>query len=1063
MRPIKLMISAFGPYAETMPEIDFTQFEERGLFLISGDTGAGKTTIFDAICFALYGTTSGTYRDTKNLRSEYAADGVESYVDFYFTHQGKNYHVWRQPGYERRKLRGTGTVSVKEKAVLYEEGKVPIEGLNNVNAAVIRLLNIDEKQFKQISMIAQGEFWNLLNAKTDERTEILRTIFQTNGYKNIEFRLKDRMDESFRAKMDAQNSIVQYFGDVVTDEDDELAPQLEELQRRSSGAGSAWNLAEMLDMIDVILEADWEKLQARSDELEERSEKLDRLKAELATAQANNSAIDKAVSLQKEKKELEDRKPEMDALSQLLDRQRDARRSVLPLYVNWSAKASERKDTEQKIRGSEGQLQIAKESADLAQTALKAAQDQKETAEDLKKKADKISEEEPAYQRRDVLTAELVKLRSNAEILIENGAKIEKAEKELDGRIKSLKESVETLSDRPQKQAEATALKDKLQELRERMLTILKDQVPLLVSRQREYAEKRDIFTKARDQYDEAAGRFESAERILEDCRAGILASGLQEGVKCPVCGSLHHPEPAVLPERSVTEEEVKNLKAEADKLREKKNTAMAETESARAAFEEAGKWLKASAAQCLRSPILKKADRGWEELKIKELMGELARAKQEADAEYELLKKQLEKLDTECLKLKKDRELLDKAQGEETDRLKALRDRYQLQKQQNEKDTVEKETALGAIGELPFKDWESARLSRDEALKKAEDILKKIDEAQENKETADKKVAALKATILTLRENLALQSQEEEKRRGALDRGLTEFGFASDEEMKLYAVPEKEIAASEKTISDYQQKTETNKVRLAEAEKEAEGRERIDVKALGEAAEEQNKLVESSRKSVTEVRYRIRTNEEKRDNITAQREKYEKACHQNTIHTRLYNLVKGQTGNGKITLEQYIQASGFDGIIAAANRRLKPMSDGQYELFRQEDSLGKRSNTFLNLEVLDNYTGHRRPVGNLSGGESFKASLSLALGLSDTVSSNLGGIQMDALFVDEGFGTLDRKSIENAMDILVNLSGANKLVGIISHREELMENIPQQIRVTKTKNGSRIEIETGA
>ena len=489
----------------------------------------------------------------------------------------------------------------------------------------------------------------------------------------------------------------------------------------------------------------------------------------------------------------------------------------------------------------------------------------------------------------------------------------------------------------------------------------------------------------------------------------------------------------------------------------------MAETESARAAFEEAGKWLKVSAVQCLRSPILKKEDRGWEDLKIKELMGELAGAKQEADAEYELEKKQLEKLDTECLKLKKDRELLDKAQGEETDRLKAVRDRHMLQKQQNVKDTVEKETALGAIGELPFKNWENAKRSRDEALKKADDILKKIEEAQENKETADKRVAAVKATILTLRENLELQRQEEEKRRGELDRGLTEFGFASDEEMKLYAVPEKEIAASEKTISDYQQKTETNKARLAEAEKEAEGRERIDVKALGEAAEEQNKLVESSRTSVNEILYRIRNNEEKRDNITAQREKYEKACHQNTIHTRLYNLVKGQTGNGKITLEQYIQASGFDGIIAAANRRLKPMSDGQYELFRQEDSLGKRSNTFLNLEVLDNYTGHRRPVGNLSGGESFKASLSLALGLSDTVSSNLGGIQMDALFVDEGFGTLDRKSIENAMDILVNLSGANKLVGIISHREELMENIPQQIRVTKTKNGSRIEIETGA
>ena len=171
---------------------------------------------------------------------------------------------------------------------------------------------------------------------------------------------------------------------------------------------------------------------------------------------------------------------------------------------------------------------------------------------------------------------------------------------------------------------------------------------------------------------------------------------------------------------------------------------------------------------------------------------------------------------------------------------------------------------------------------------------------------------------------------------------------------------------------------------------------------------------------------------------------------------------MRGTTGNGKITLEQYIQAAGFDGIIAAANRRLLPMSDGQFELFRREDSIGKRSSTFLELEVLDNYTGHRRPVGNLSGGESFKASLSLALGLSDTVSSNLGGIQMDALFIDEGFGTLDKKSIEGAMDILINLSGANKLVGIISHREELIENISQQIRVKKLKDGSHINVELG-
>ena len=200
MKPVKLIISAFGPFAGKIPEIEFSDFEEKGLFLISGDTGAGKTTLFDAICFALYGTTSGSYRDTKNLRSEYADDSVESYVDFYFTHQGRKFHVRRQPSYERKKQRGSGTVLKSETATFYEEGQQSIEGVTRVNNAVKELLHIDEKQFKQIVMIAQGEFWGLLNARTEQRTEILRTIFLTSGYKKIEAILKERMDASRRRK-----------------------------------------------------------------------------------------------------------------------------------------------------------------------------------------------------------------------------------------------------------------------------------------------------------------------------------------------------------------------------------------------------------------------------------------------------------------------------------------------------------------------------------------------------------------------------------------------------------------------------------------------------------------------------------------------------------------------------------------------------------------------------------------------------------------------------------------------------------------------------------------------
>ena len=1064
MRPTKLVISAFGPYAETMPEIDFEQFEERGLFLISGDTGAGKTTIFDAICFALYGTTSGTYRDTKNLRSEYAKDNVESFVDFYFTHQGKKYHVWRRPGYERKKLRGTGTVSEKEKAVLFEEGNVPIEGISNVNSAVIKLLNIDEKQFKQIAMIAQGEFWNLLNAKTEERTEILRTIFLTGGYKNIEYRLKDRMDESYREKTRAENSIVQYFGDVDADSGDELAGELSELQTRAGRSGSAWNTGEMLGLIGKILEADKKRLERKDEELTGLGEKLDKVKAELATAETNNGILEKAAALRNEKNALEALKPEIESKETLLTRQKDARRKVYPLYDNWRGKSAEREAAQRKISGVAQNLSEAVGRAGEAKSAMEAAQVRKSEADSLQKTADKITEAEPAYQRREELTGSLIKLRQNTAALEKLGEKIGRDEKELADSIAKLKANIEILKNKPD---ELSALQTKEQifrDLKNKMQRIAEDQLPALLVKENDFYKKRDTYGRVRESYDKAVLKRTEAERILESCRAGILASGLREGEKCPVCGSVHHPELAELPPESVTEEEYKKLKAAEDKLLEKKNAAMLEAESARTAAVESGNWLKESVIDCL---IKKNAepgeDKDWQSVRRKELMEAFDAAKAEAELEYKAVSKQLSVLGRDCLKLKADREALDKAQGEETDNLKASREGFIASRQKNETDLVQCETELKAIGDLMYANWKTARAERDKAAAAASGILKAIEDAVKRSQDAEQKVAELRAAITTLKESLAVQEKEEEKLREILDKALAEHGFTSDKEMKMYAVTEKEIAESEKVINDYRQKVETNRARLTEAEEEAKNRVPADVENLKAAVQEQSELVENLRKEAGAIRYRIRTNEEKLENITGQRSKYEEACRKYSMNARLYSLVRGQTGNGKITLEQYIQAAGFDGIIAAANRRLKPMSDGQYELYRQEDSLGKRSNTFLSLEVLDNYTGHRRPVGNLSGGESFKASLSLALGLSDTVSSNLGGIQMDALFVDEGFGTLDRKSIENAMDILVNLSGANKLVGIISHREELMENIPQQIRVNKTKNGSMIEIDTGA
>ena len=324
MKPIKLIMSAFGPYADLAPEIDFTKYEEKGLFLISGDTGAGKTTIFDAICFALYGTTSGSYRDTKNLRSEYAKDSVETFVELTFSHQGKNYRIQRRPEYMRKKLRGEGFTKEDAKAILQCEDDTPIEGLSKVDEAVRELLHIDEKQFKQIAMIAQGEFWSLLNAPTKDRTKILRTIFQTEGYNSIEFKLKERMDAAFKEKDTREKSILQYFRDVTADPEDVLSTELEELQKRAGGSKSVWNIEELLGVMGKLIASDVDRTGEAEKKLKEAEEAYNKSLADVATAEKNNQMLDRLDDLRKIQKELETEKEGIEKKTTLLKRQKTA-------------------------------------------------------------------------------------------------------------------------------------------------------------------------------------------------------------------------------------------------------------------------------------------------------------------------------------------------------------------------------------------------------------------------------------------------------------------------------------------------------------------------------------------------------------------------------------------------------------------------------------------------------------------------------------------------------------------------------------------------------------------
>ena len=458
-----------------------------------------------------------------------------------------------------------------------------------------------------------------------------------------------------------------------------------------------------------------------------------------------------------------------------------------------------------------------------------------------------------------------------------------------------------------------------------------------------------------------------------------------------------------------------------------------------------------------MKSPLL---DMGREEESLEELIKAVKKANTQARTMSEEHHQKWISLDRDCKELKKAEKDLETAQVNETEKLNSKKEELGQSRQKMKQELTETQAILGTFEKLSYPDWKTAKKERRQAEMKKNKILEDITKAEEEKKKADNNVTAATSEWKTLNGSLNQQEKDEEDLKKRLDKEISANGFSSVKEMMAYVVKEDDITLSDKVIHEYAQAVATNKKQLSDAELDAKGKKVIEIEALKAVCAEQSASVDLIRKNYHNSENRIHTNEEKQKSILDKREELEKARKENAICQRLYHLVKGTTGNGKITLEQYIQAAGFDGIIAAANRRLLPMSGGQYELYRQEDSPGKKSNNFLDLEVLDNYTGHRRPVGNLSGGESFKASLSLALGLSDTVSSNLGGVQMDALFVDEGFGTLDRKSIDSAMEILINLTGSSKLVGIISHREELIENIPQQIRVKKTKDGSQITIE---
>lgn len=695
---------------------------------------------------------------------------------------------------------------------------------------------------------------------------------------------------------------------------------------------------------------------------------------------------------------------------------------------------------------------------ELARFKLEESIKAKDTAEIKKREAQKIEEEKEDYRRRDRLSKDIKLFEEKKSILDSKKESLEAAEKSLNERKEQLKNMIDSLKTKPEEYSDALAKKKALTEADKKLRNIIEISIRDILNTRNDRRKSETSYIQARDEFDKADKERADAEKILEYSRAGILAQSLKEGMSCPVCGSTHHPAPAKLPQISLSEEEFKQIGDKAKKLEADKNKAYTKLQSLNTLVLEKEENLKKESEECISNEIfdnVKQLPQDPDELStvLIDLRNKLKVELLEIDKTELLLKDQ-------CVKFKESEEKLEYAREvEEKDVLKQKE--LLLKDIQDNNDSLSKQKGmLESLQKLSFDDWDNAEKAMNKAYNEAKIILDKITEWEEKKNTFSQKVAAVKAEINTMESNLANQSAGEEELTKKLQDLLILYDFNSFLEIKEFTLSEEDISDREKTISGFKERVSVNKSKLAQAKEDAMGRKIVDIEELEKGVEAKKNEVEAMKKEAHSLTIKIDSNKDKYKNIKAKSLELEKSGKEYAVCKRLYELVKGQTGKGKITLEQYVQAAGFDGIIRAANRRLLPMTDGQYELYRTQDELGKRSNTFLDLEALDNYTGHRRAVWNLSGGESFKASLSLALGLSDTISSNLGGIQMDALFIDEGFGTLDKKSIENAMDILLSLSNANKLVGIISHREELKDNIPQKIMVEKTRNGSSIRVE---
>ena len=932
MRPLRLTLSAFGPYA-AQTTLDLEKLGKGGLYLITGDTGAGKTTLFDAITYALYDHSSSGIREGSMLRCKYADDKTPTFVELEFEVHGVRYTVRRNPEYQRPKARGEGMTTEKADATLtYPDDRPPVTKAKDVTAAVQEIIGLDYNQFSQIVLIAQGQFTKLLNASTEERSRIFRKLFRTQRYAQLQERLQAEA-AALNQQRTAQNAkLDSLLGGLQFAPDDPDAEALRALCAQTVPETA-------LSLLDTLTARQAAALEEVGTALQATEAQLDTVQQQLgAAAQAQRLAQQLAAR----QAELAAARPALDAARAEADRH----------------------------AGDAAQLDALTAQVTQAQSAL------------------------AAYDALDTLCRQQTEARDAARLA---AAQAHKRRTQLDSLNAALAAAETELAALADADTRLLALQNRSAQLTQRGEALAKLEQRLAdCQRQAKTAHKaQESYRAAAAAQDEARTRQNTLERAFLDAQAGLLAESLVEGAPCPVCGSTHHPARALLPHTAPTQAQVEAARQAAAEADRQAQNASAAAQSALATANEAKTSLRRDAETLL--PERFTAPEGTVPLTFALMTNVLAEENAALQTAQTDCKAQCRQADADCRR---------KAQLE-ADRQAKTRQRPALEQAAAEADrsaaaqNASADALEGQIAErraaLPYSRRADAQAALDKLEADRSTLRTGMDTAQRKLKQAEQTVAAAEAAVEALTaQQTAAQKELPARSAEELTAQQTELTAAREALRSREKQLSAQLLPNRKTAAQYR------------------------------AAAEARQALESRWQWVSALA----------------------ATAGGTL-----------TSKQKIRLEAYIQMNYLDRILRYANTRLMQMTAGQYELERI-GAENQRSQSGLDLGVIDHYNGTRRSVKTLSGGESFKASLALALGLSDEVQSSAGGIRLDTLFLDEGFGSLDEESLELAIRVLSGLTEGDRLVGIISHVGALKDRIDRQVVVHKARTGgSTVEL----